>query len=73
VVDGTAKFGPAAEELQTKGKDAKDVKCPGGFQYAVRDGADTCTKSSTEYETPTCPAGWDYKSQSGRDVCEAPG
>jgi hypothetical protein len=57
----------------TKGKDAKDVKCPGGFQYTVRDGADTCTKSSTEHETPSCPAGWDYKSRSGRDMCEAPG
>lgn len=53
-----------------KGKKPKGVKCPAGYRHNVRAGADTCTKSSSEHETPTCPAGWDYKSQSGKDICQ---
>lgn len=60
-----------ADECRSKkGKDPKGVKCTGGFNHNIRTGADTCTKSVTEHETPTCPIGWDYKSLSGRDVCQ---
>lgn len=54
----------------TKGKKPKGVKCPVGYKHNVRAGADTCTKSKTEHQTPTCPAGWDYKSQKGKDICK---
>ena len=60
----------ADECRSTKGKKPKGVKCPSGFNYTLRSGADTCTKTETEHETPVCPFGWDYKSQSGRDACE---
>ena len=53
-----------------KGKKPKGVKCPGGYKYTVKSGADTCTKSDTEHQTPTCRAGWDYKSQAGSDICQ---
>jgi hypothetical protein len=60
----------ADECRSTKGKKPKGVKCPSGYDYSMKSGADTCTKTETEHETPTCPSGWNYKSQSGKDICE---
>ncbi len=60
----------ADECRSTKGKAPKGVKCPSGYTYNQRSGADTCTKSVTNHQPPTCPNGWDYKSQNGRDICQ---
>ncbi len=61
-----------ADECRSKkGKKPKGVKCPSGYRYNIKSGADTCTKSETDYRTPTCPSNYNYKSKSGRDVCEA--
>jgi hypothetical protein len=53
----------------TKGKDPKGVKCPGGYDLSVKSGADTCTKTTEDHETPVCAAGYDYKSLNGKDQC----
>ena len=52
-----------------KGKNPKGVKCPGGYKHNIKSGADTCTKTTQEHETPTCPAGYNYKSLNGKDEC----
>ena len=54
----------------TKGKSPKGVKCPKGYDYIKKSGADSCTKESTEKKTPTCPIGFNYKSVVGWDMCE---
>ncbi len=53
----------------TKGKKPKGVKCPSGFKHAAKSGADSCTKTREEHETPTCTVGYDYKSLNGKDQC----
>ncbi len=66
--------GPHAQEgadecRSQKGKKPKGVKCPGGYTHNIKSGADTCTKTTEDHQTPTCPAGYDYKSLSGKDQC----
>ena len=61
-----------ADECRSKkGKKPKGVKCPSGYRHNIKSGADTCTKSDSDYQTPTCPSNYNYKSKSGRDICEA--
>lgn len=55
----------------TKGKKPKGVKCPSGYKHKVTSGADTCTKTKEEHETPTCPSGYKYKSVKDKDECHA--
>ena len=59
-----------ADECRSKkGKKPKGVKCPAGYKYNIKSGADTCTKVVEDHRTPTCPGGYDYKSLGGKDQC----
>ncbi len=61
---------PGKDECRSKkGNNPKGVKCPSGYTHNINPGADSCTKSKTDHQTPTCPAGWDYKSKKGKDTC----
>jgi len=59
-----------ADECRSKkGKKPKGVKCPIGYKYIIKSGADSCIKVQEEDRTPSCPSGYDYKSLSGKDQC----